>query len=217
MKTNVFQLVKSNITTKDAVIHYGMYPNKAGLICCPFHNDKHPSMKVDKRYYCFACGASGDAIDFVKEYFGLSVKDAACKLAEDFGLTTDEIGVPSIHPSNSKAVAARATEERNDNIEEYPITGITKAFRTVADYAHILKEWKVQYAPKHMDEEWDEHFEEVLVNLTRSEYLMDGLLFGSREECKEFYKLSVKEVERIGKRVTEIEACRNSRNTHIKR
>ncbi len=211
MKTNVFQLVKSNITTKDAVIHYGMHPNRAGMICCPFHNDKHPSMKVDKRYYCFACGTSGDAIDFVKEYFGLSVKDAACKLAEDFGLTTDEIGVPSIHPSNSKAAAARATKERNNSTEEYPIKGITKAFRTVADYTHILREWKVQYAPKHMDEEWDYHFEEVLVNLTRSEYLMDGLLFGSKEECKKFYELSKKEVERIGKRVDEINQNANRR------
>lgn len=94
---------------------------------------------------------------------------------------------------------------------------ITRAFRTVADYANILKEWKIIYAPKSMDEEWDEHFEEVLVNLTRSEYLEDGLLFGSREEIKDFYENCKGEVEKIGQRVAEIEKGRNQRNSRIKR
>lgn len=209
MKTNVFEVVKKNITTKDAVIHYGFHPNQSGLICCPFHNDKHPSMKVDKRFYCFGCGASGDVIDFVSMYFDLPVKDAARKLASDYGLATDENEIKSV--KNASPIR-RVKKESTVTMQE-----ITRAFRTVADYANILKEWKKIYAPKRMDEEWDEHFEEVLVNLTRSEYLEDGLLFGSREEIKEFYENSKGEVEKIGRRVTEIEASRNQRNTHIKR
>ncbi|WP_431190077.1 CHC2 zinc finger domain-containing protein [Collinsella aerofaciens] len=31
---------------------------------CPFHNDKNPSMKVDKRLHCFVCQADGDTVDF---------------------------------------------------------------------------------------------------------------------------------------------------------
>ena len=73
------------------------------------------------------------------------------------------------------------------------------------------------YQGKSMDEEWDEHFEEVLVNLTRSEYLEDGLLFGSREEIKDFYENCKGEVEKIGQRVAEIEKGRNQRNSRIKR
>ena len=34
--------------------------NYVGL--CPFHDDKHPSMKLDKRYYCFGCGEKGDLL-----------------------------------------------------------------------------------------------------------------------------------------------------------
>lgn len=214
---NVFQLVKSNITTKDAVIHYGMHPNPSNLICCPFHNDKHPSMKVDKRFYCFGCGASGDAIDFVKMYFDLPVKDAAQKLAYDFGLLTENEEHLFEKSSSSKRRTKQLSKECIEHSNEYPIKEITKAFRTVADYYNILKEWKVIYAPKTMDEEWDERFEEVQVNLTRSEYLMDGLLFGSKEEITEFYESSKKEVEQIGQRVIEIEESRNKRNTHVKR
>jgi DNA primase len=209
MKTNVFEVVKQNITTRDAVAHYGFRPNQSGLICCPFHHDKHPSMKVDKRFYCFGCGESGDVIDFVAKYFNLPVKDAANKLASDFGLVTDENIIKTVKHADP---VINAKKEPVVTMQE-----ITKAFRIVADYANILKEWKNIYAPKSMDEEWDEHFEEVLVNLTRSEYLEDGLLFGSREEIKEFYENSKGEVEKIGRRITEIEESRNQRNTHIKR
>lgn len=46
-------------------------------------------MKIDKRYYCFGCGDTGDAIDFVAKYFGLAPKEAAMKIASDFGLNYD--------------------------------------------------------------------------------------------------------------------------------
>ena len=41
-------------------------------------------MKVDRRYYCFGCGCTGDAIDFTAQLFGIGLKDAAMKLADDF-------------------------------------------------------------------------------------------------------------------------------------
>ena len=56
------------------------------MALCPFHNDHHPSLKLDKRYYCFACGESGDVIDFTAKIFGISVQSAAIKLARDFGI-----------------------------------------------------------------------------------------------------------------------------------
>lgn len=50
-----------------------------------FHNDGTPSMKVDRRYYCFGCGCTGDVIDFTAQLFGLKSREAALKLADDFG------------------------------------------------------------------------------------------------------------------------------------
>ena len=83
---NVFAVVKENVTARQVAMQYGIKINRSGLACCPFHKDKTPSMKIDKRYYCFGCGDTGDAIDFVAKYFGLAPKEAAMKIASDFGL-----------------------------------------------------------------------------------------------------------------------------------
>ena len=60
---NVFEAVKQSVTTRQAAEFYGFRVNRAGMIACPFHNDRTPSMKVDKRFHCFGCGADGDAVD----------------------------------------------------------------------------------------------------------------------------------------------------------
>ena len=54
---------------------YGIKVNRNGMCVCPFHNDKNPSMKVDRRFYCFGCGATGDVIDFVSRLHGISSKE----------------------------------------------------------------------------------------------------------------------------------------------
>ena len=63
-------------------------------MCCPFHGDKHPSMKVDSRFHCFACQADGDVIDFVGRLFQLSPYKAVEKLKNDFGMALADGKVP---------------------------------------------------------------------------------------------------------------------------
>ena len=48
---NVFEAVKQSVTTRQAAEHYGIRVNRNGMACCPFHNDKTPSMKLDKRFH----------------------------------------------------------------------------------------------------------------------------------------------------------------------
>ena len=60
-----------------AAEHYGIEVKRNGMACCPFHDDRTPSMKVDKRFHCFGCQEDGDVIDFVGKLFGLSPKRAA--------------------------------------------------------------------------------------------------------------------------------------------
>jgi len=84
---NVFEEVKRYIGTDKVMQDNGVKIGRNGMACCPFHNDKHPSMKVDgKHYHCFGCGAHGDVIGFVAQYYGLSQYDAACKIIEDYNL-----------------------------------------------------------------------------------------------------------------------------------
>ena len=67
---NVFEAVKQSVTTRQAAEHYGIRVGRNGMACCPFHHDKTPSMKLDRRYHCFGCGADGDVIDFAPPCMG---------------------------------------------------------------------------------------------------------------------------------------------------
>ena len=87
----LFELVKQNVCVPDAAEHYGLQVNRNGMCSCPFHEDQHPSMKLNERYfYCFGCGATGDVIDLVAKLFDLSSYEAAQKLAQDFGIGPDK-------------------------------------------------------------------------------------------------------------------------------
>lgn len=89
---NVFEAVKQSVTTRQAASFYGIRVGRNGMVCCPFHNDRTPSMKVDSRFYCFGCGASGDVIDFSALLHGLGKREAAVRLAEDFGVSYEKSG-----------------------------------------------------------------------------------------------------------------------------
>ena len=76
MAENVFEAVKQSVSTKEAAEFYGIKVSRTGMACCPFHDDKNPSMKVDQRFHCFGCGEDGDVIDFTAKLFDLSPKEA---------------------------------------------------------------------------------------------------------------------------------------------
>ena len=70
---SLYQTVKSAITVRQVGEMYGMEPDRHGMVCCPFHSDSDPSMKLnDTYYYCFGCGANGDAIDLTAKLFDLN-------------------------------------------------------------------------------------------------------------------------------------------------
>ena len=88
---SLYQKIKSAITVRQVGEMYGMEPDRHGMVCCPFHSDSDPSMKLnDTYYYCFGCGANGDAIDLAAKLFDLNPRQAAEKLASDFGLDPDK-------------------------------------------------------------------------------------------------------------------------------
>ncbi len=67
-----------------------------GWACCPFHNEKTPSFAVNRIkqfYHCFGCGKSGNALNFLMDYEGLSYPDAVEKLADECGMKVRYEGV----------------------------------------------------------------------------------------------------------------------------
>lgn len=166
---SLFDTVRASVTARQAVEHYGISINRSGMCCCPFHNDKNPSMKVDDRYYCFGCGEKGDAVDFVSKYFGLRPKDAALKICADFGITAYEPYQPRGKPH--KAAPRKSDFQIFLEAEQHCI-------RVLCDYLHMLKRWQIEYAPKDVCEPWHPYFTEALQNIAHVEYLLDTLLWG---------------------------------------
>lgn len=61
--------IKSTYSMRKIVERYGLHPNRAGFIQCPFHKgDNDASMKIYKdSYHCFGCGANGDIFTFIQQ------------------------------------------------------------------------------------------------------------------------------------------------------
>lgn len=153
---NQFENVKAAVTLRQAAEHYGLNVGRNGMTCCPFHKDRHPSMKLNEDYFfCFGCGASGDVIDFTGRLFGIGLKDAAEKLAADFGISAE-----------TKPVAIRQNPSRLDEL---------RCRRALTDYLHLLKEWKTRYAPKTPEDSLDDRFVESCQQYDRIVGLLEML------------------------------------------
>ena len=125
---NIFQKVKERVTARQVAEKYGLKVRQNGMACCPFHNDKHPSMKIGRNYYCFACGAKGDAVNYVAILFGLSQFEAAKKINEDFSLGI-LIGQPEIRRKQNSGVRKKEkvpTKEERIQFVQKKIDGWAK-------------------------------------------------------------------------------------------
>ena len=189
---NVFEAVKGNVTTRQAAEMYGIRVNRNGMAVCPFHNDKNPSMKVDMRFHCFACQADGDAVDFVSRLYGLPCKEAAMKLADDFGISYDSRQKPSV-----RAKIREPTPEQKYQGEE------NQCYKVLTDYFHLLREWESEYAPKQPDDVWNPLFVEALQRKSYIEYLIDTLIDGSKEERQALVAEQRKDVMKLEQRIAE--------------
>ena len=167
----LFELVKQNICVPDAAEHYGLQVNRNGMCSCPFHEDRHPSMKLNERYfYCFGCGATGDVIDLVARLFDLSSYEAAQKLAQDFGIDPDKPPAAAVLPKPERPLLTAYRQEE------------VRCLRVLCDYLHLLESWKVQYAPKTLEDVLDDRFVEACQMLDYVEYLADLLIAAELEQ-----------------------------------
>ncbi len=173
MAESVFEAVKQSVTVREAAQMYGIEVNRSGMACCPFHDDKNPSMKLNEEYfYCFGCGATGDVIDFTARLYNLSPKEAAEKLAQDFGLAYDSQAPPRRRYVRQKTEAQKFKEDRDHT------------FRVLADYYHLLRKWETDYSPKTPEENPHPRFMEAIQKKDYVGYLLDFFLEDGPEEQK---------------------------------
>ena len=163
---DLFTQIKMAVSVKEAAEYYGLEVNRGNMVCCPFHADRTPSMKLNEDYfYCFGCGAHGDVIDLVAKLFGLSGYDAAKKLAANFGIAGQK---PSILAKLQRGKSPAETERHS--------------FRVLRDYFGILQDWKEHCAPQSPEDPIDPRYVEVCHMLDRIGNMLDILAFGTPQE-----------------------------------
>ena len=190
MAESVFEAVKQSVTVREAAQMYGIEVNRSGMACCPFHDDKNPSMKLNEEYfYCFGCGATGDVIDFTARLYNLSPKEAAEKLAQDFGLAYDSQAPPRRRYDRQKTEAQKFKEDRDH------------AFRVLADYYHLLRKWETDYSPKTPEENPHPRFMEAIQKKDYTGYLLDFFLEDGLEEQKLWIAEHQSEIANLERRV----------------
>ena len=171
MAENVFEAVKQSVSTREAAEFYGIKVSRTGMACCPFHDDKNPSMKVDQRFHCFGCGADGDVIDFIAKLFNLSPKEAAEKLAQDFGLIYDSQAPPRRRYVRQKTEAQKFREDRQ------------RCYRVLSDYYYLLKKWEADRSPRTLEEEPHPRFVEAIQKKAYAKQQKFDLIV-TREVCR---------------------------------
>ena len=190
MGESVFEVVKQSVTVREAAELYGIEVNRGGMACCPFHDDRHPSLKLNEDYfYCFGCGATGDVIDFTARLYNLTAKEAAEKLAQDFGLAYD-----SKAPIRRNYVRQKSDVQMRKEKREH-------AWRVLADYYHLLRKWETDYSPRTPDEDPHPRFLEAIQKKDYMGYLLDTFLDSSTEKQDQWIAEHTAEISAIEGRV----------------
>jgi hypothetical protein len=195
---SIFTEIKEQITARAVAEGYGLKVRNNGLACCPFHNDKHPSMKIDKNYHCFACGAGGDAVDYVSRMFGLSQYEAALKLIEDFRLPIEVNGNRKLSDKDRERIRREKEEhERVVYIKRRFQRWCNRSVEELKDTLLLIKETGIFLIGKPPDMIFSDKYAEMLNVEPVLNYWLDILCMGTMDEKQELFLNGRKEVAEI--------------------
>lgn len=176
---NLFEAVKESVSPRQIADYYGLSVHN-DMVSCLFHDERTPSMKMyDDHFYCFGCGKHGDVTDMVGELFGLSPKEAAEKIAQDFGISYDK-QYGEYKPSKDSVIAKIRREQENAKKNH--------TFRVLCDYLHLLKDWRTEYAPKSAEEQPNPLFVKALTETDYIESLLDYFISGTKDDIADIVK-----------------------------
>ena len=199
---SIFSEVKEHLTARQVAEYYGLKVRRNGTACCPFHDDKHPSMKIDKNYHCFVCDFGGDAIDYVSRLYGLSQYDAALKLVEDFALPIDVKGSTELsmqekerfHREKAERVRLLHIQERFEKWCNQTIDTLKNCIPEIEAVSHLL-------IGKPPDMVFIDDYAQMLHAEPIINYWLDILCMGEVSEKRELFLKDRKKVEKIAGQV----------------
>ena len=199
---SIFSEVKEYLTARQVAEYYGLQAKRNGLACCPFHDDKHPSMKIDKNYYCFVCGAGGDAVDYASRMFGLSQYDAALKLIEDFQLQISVRGKTAFNEQEKARIRKeKAKKERIIHIKERFRKWCNQSIDILRDCLLEVEKIENFLRDKPPDIVFSDDYAQILHAAPIMNYWLDILCMGETAEKQELFIKNRREVEKLVQRV----------------
>lgn len=123
------------------------------MAVCPFHEEKTPSMSIDRArglYHCFGCGKGGDVFDFVQETRGVEFGEALDMLAGKAGITL--VRDPTMAKRRGRREAAvealrRAVDVYHQRLKKSPEAGAARSYLRNRGYGvDLIDEWKLGFA-----------------------------------------------------------------------
>lgn len=178
--SSIFETVKAAVTPKQVAAYYGIQVNRSDMLCCPFHQDRHPSLKLyDDHFFCFGCHKHGDVIDFAAELLGLPLYEAACQLADVFGV--DPSSVTSLRTGGTFPRGGRQIRPKKTEVQQFR-DDQEFCQRVLGEYLRLLWEWKERFAPSDPNAEPDDRFVEACQMYDVIDYLTELLIVGSLEQ-----------------------------------
>ena len=162
---SIFETIKAAVSVPQAAAYYGMKIQRNHMTRCCFHDDHHPSLKLNDTYfYCFACLEHGDVIDLVARLHRESHYAAVQRIARDFG-----------SGPNSPAPTVAETRPSRRNPDEALCRSV------LTDYEQLLKRWKQDYAPATADTPIDDRYAEACQMLPAVTDMIDTLFQADAE------------------------------------
>ncbi len=180
VRIDIVELIDSHVPLKKSGSNY--------TALCPFHNEKSPSFSVNRKkqfFYCFGCGAGGNAITFLMDYSHLTFIEAIEELATFIGLDVpreQSTYTAAVKPNNLKdlylvleAVAKFYAKQLKTNPEAQQAVDYLKR-RGVSGI--VARDFMLGYAPNTWNE-LSKHFNKKL--------LLDSGLLSQKDGSKNSY------------------------------
>lgn len=179
------QAIRDQVTMDQILALYGYEIKRGGYICCPFHGEKTPSLKVfpgENGWHCFGCGRGGSVIDFVMEHEGCNFTTAVLAIDRALNLGLMDV-TENLFTARAHDRVQHALDDFCDAVYMYCDCVISK-YRN--DLDRMFRRMQELEEKKHMDprlltaDEWTE-LASWSENSMYTEYLMDKVEDFKRE------------------------------------
>lgn len=147
------------------------------MAICPFHEEKSPSMSIDRArglYHCFGCGEGGDVFTFIQKTQGVSFPESLDILARRAGIAlTRDPAAARRSGRRSDAVEAlqRAIELYHDRLKQAPEAGAARAYLRSRGYeVDVIDQWRLGFSGV----EWDTTTRELRAGGIEERALVDA-------------------------------------------